>query len=68
MIPFTLLDAEINRVSKGYGSALFYDADSILSYSRAFTKDLWPAYYSISLAWSRYLLVLSTLQLSVAIA
>ena len=32
MIPFTLLDVEINRASKGYGSALFYDADSILTH------------------------------------
>ena len=36
--------------------------------SSAFNIDLWPAYCSRNLAWSRYLVVLSALQLSVAIA
>ena len=31
-MPFTLLDVEIDRASKGYKSALFYDADSILTH------------------------------------
>ena len=32
MVPFTLLDVEIDRAYKGYELALFYDADSILTH------------------------------------
>ena len=32
MIPFTLLDVEMDRAYKGYELALFYDAGSILTH------------------------------------
>ena len=32
MVPFTLLDVEIDGAYKGYESALFYDADSIITH------------------------------------
>ena len=33
MVPFTVLDVEIDRAYKGYELALFYDANSILMHA-----------------------------------